>query len=159
MTSLRQHAFLTGVLFGAFTLASCGVLAAHPPKSIAVKTVREQLPELNCTTADPLQGRVCAAIQPGARLAITLWGSGSCPTLPTSLVVLSPNRVRIVASDDWRNATCTADLSPTTSVVVLPRPAVDVTSPLTVDVLLPDGPLEPPPTGARLITLVADPVS
>jgi hypothetical protein len=65
---------------------------------------------------------------PRGRLAVTLWGSGSCPTLARRVLVQHSDAVVVIANADYRAAAqlnhgdviCSADSSPTRSVIALP---------------------------------------
>jgi hypothetical protein len=47
----------------------------------------------------------------GATLELTLWGSGSCPTLPVALTVRGPATVEITVNGYYEdNRACTADM-------------------------------------------------
>jgi hypothetical protein len=58
----------------------------------------------------------------GHQLILTTWGSGTCPSLPTSVSMQSDQRIVIgLASNYGRDDVgCTADLSPTDSVILAP---------------------------------------
>lgn len=76
------------------------------------------------------------------RLNITTYGSGSCPALPTA--VRSKGEHQVVVRTTTREGACTADLSPTTSVIALPQ-GIDTSAAVSVDVdgavtLLPPAP-------------------
>lgn len=118
-------------------LAACGPSA---PKSIAIGTSPGQLSGSDCPQAhSPTASMVCVALKPGGRLAIMLWGSSSCPTVPTWMKVLSRHRIRLVTSDDYGHAACTSDLRSSTSIIKLDARKVDVSQPLVVEVRLPLG--------------------
>lgn len=64
---------------------------------------------------------------------MTLWGSGSCPTVPTAVSTDAPaNRITLTISDAYEDA-CTADLGPYTSIVKLDK---DLTANEAVDLIL-----------------------
>jgi hypothetical protein len=49
-------------------------------------------------------------------LSVTVWGSGSCPYMPTKFRIMSPRRLFVrVEPDATPTQVCTADLRPTTS--------------------------------------------
>ncbi len=66
-----------------------------------------------------------AIIEHDHRLALTLWGSGSCPRLPVSLHVLNRHSLEITVGKTT-SGVCTADLGPTTSVIKLDPAEVDI---------------------------------
>lgn len=69
------------------------------------------------------------------QLYVTTVGSGSCPTLPTSVHADGAHRVVIHTALVHRSGVnaCTADLGPTTSTIDLPA-RIDSTAQLTVDI-------------------------
>ena len=56
-----------------------------------------------------------------AVLEVTVWGSGSCPPTPVRKVDQPPAAVEIAFSNDYGDGPCTADRSPTTGCLTLPR--------------------------------------
>ena len=115
------------------------------PRSIAVAQVRGGPPGAGePVTID--DAPVVAAIDDRGRLALTLWGSSSCPTVPTAFEVIGRHEVAVTLSDDYPGM-CTADYGPTTSFVALDPAAVDVTSDLLVRLSGVDG--LPPTVTAR----------
>lgn len=68
------------------------------------------------------------------QVAITTWGSGSCPDLPTSVTGHGAHEVDITTAEykpEKPGSACTADLSPTTSTVKVTS-GVDVAASLTL---------------------------
>jgi len=109
-----------------------GPPSAQPggPRSIAVEQVRGG-PRGEFDPVDIDQAPVLAAIDTRGRLALTLWGSSSCPTVPVAIEFLGRHEVRVTLSDDYLGM-CTADYGPTTSFVALDPAVVDVTADLLV---------------------------
>ena len=74
-------------------------------------------------------------LQQGGQLAITTWGSSSCPTVGTDIKVVEKagegNTVEIVTKDYPEDQACTADFVPYTTVFWTPLD-VTTTEPLTV---------------------------
>lgn len=68
------------------------------------------------------------------RLALTLWGSSSCPTVPTGSDIVDRHTVRISVRTIG-GPQCTADLAPTTSEIALDPAEVDTASSLGVTVV------------------------
>lgn len=133
----RGGKLVAAALILTVALAACGPSA---PKSIAIGTSPGWLSGPDCPQAhSPTAATVCVALKPGGRLAIMLWGSSSCPTVPTWMKVLSPVRIRVVTSDDYGHTACTSDLRSSTYVIKLDTRKVDVTQPLVVEVRLPLG--------------------
>lgn len=99
------------------------------PKSIAVKQYRG-------TTPSPLPElpELVVSLRPDDRLAITTWGSSSCPTVPTQLKVRGRQHIQVSLSNAYKRM-CTMDMAPTTSEIALPRQRVDAKRPFTVDVV------------------------
>jgi hypothetical protein len=61
--------------------------------------------------------------QAGSTIAVTLWGSSSCPPVPVDIGVdVDAGGITLTASDDYVGlAACTDDLAPVTYVVRLPE--------------------------------------
>jgi hypothetical protein len=74
---------------------------------------------------DPL-----AVLEPDHTLALTFWGSGSCPAVPVSLRIISPTVLSVAL--DSRTGICTADMAPTTSIIALDPKKVNLGGDLTV---------------------------
>ena len=86
------------------------------------------------------EGRLPTFVSP-TRLAITTWGSSSCPSVPDELVFQSPHRIRIhliVGSWDGGRPVartpsgCTLDVGPTRMIVAIDPKLIDVHRPVTV---------------------------
>lgn len=73
-----------------------------------------------------------AAWTTGGELAITTWGSGSCPYLVESLDVVGPQQLRAVIEPS-PDGPCTTDFGPTTSVVRLPA-GINASQPIQLEV-------------------------
>ena len=101
--------------------SSCGGDAR--PESIAVTGSPGVWP--GSTTAP---GKPAARwVERGETFAVTLWGSGTCPPVPTRLQSdPAAGRIILTISENYKGA-CTADLGPYTSVVRLDQdmPAED----------------------------------
>jgi hypothetical protein len=93
------------LLLGAVSACSSG---RH---SIAAKTYRG-FPVDRPAVAAPPAGAV-ATVSNG-RLALTFWGSGSCPTVPTRLDVVDTGTIDVALSRTYDHD-CDGDLGPTTS--------------------------------------------
>ena len=129
---LRTRLLLSGPLAIAL-LAGCG--STPPPTSgerphVSPALIRHfhdvpSAPVLRACKRSRSQGTIlipCVAWEGAHTLDVVTLGSGSCPKLPTSVVARAPNMIAIVASDDVyaTGVMCTADLSPTTSVLRIP---------------------------------------
>jgi hypothetical protein len=84
------------------------------------------------TEAGGDQPVAAAAWTTSGELAITTWGSGSCPYLVESLEVVGPQQLHAVI-EPIPDRPCTMDLGPTTSVVRLPV-GVNPDQPIRLDV-------------------------
>jgi hypothetical protein len=73
-----------------------------------------------------------AAWTTSGELAITTWGSGSCPYLVESLEVAGPQQLHAVI-EPIPDRPCTMDLGPMTSIVRLPA-GVNPDQPIRLDV-------------------------
>jgi hypothetical protein len=122
---------LTGLLAAALCLPLAGCESGPgEPKTVAVTTYHG-LPSGMQPPTPPTMPDAVAVLQPGDRLALTFWGSGSCPTLPVAVDVVSRHEVHVTVADPHSGA-CTADYGPTTSVVQLDGTRVDTTTDLVV---------------------------
>ncbi|MET3810200.1 hypothetical protein [Arthrobacter sp. UYEF3] len=70
------------------------------------------------------------------RFGVTLWGSSSCPAVPTRIEATAPDRVAIRLEASAQNP-CTADLAPTTHEFSVPAGAG--TLPLTITLVYAEG--------------------
>jgi hypothetical protein len=137
MGALPRTGLLAAVL--CLPLAGCGSgSGSGVPTSVAVTTY-PGLPSGVRPPALPTLPTAIAVLQPGDRLALTFWGSGSCPTLPVAVDVVSRHEIRVTV-DDTPSGACTADFRPTTSVVQLDGTRVDTTTDLVVNLSAQTGP-------------------
>lgn len=97
------------VLVGAISACASG------PHTIAATTYRG-LPAGHAVLQAPAAGAI--ATLTNGRLALTFWGSGSCPTVPTGLHVVDPSTIELSLSRDYPHD-CDADLGPSTSEVIV----------------------------------------
>jgi hypothetical protein len=68
-------------------------------------------------------------------IAVVTWGSSGCPDLPTRLAVPAGNRLNVTAElYDPSHVSCSADLTPTTSVIKVPA-ALSLTEDVTVTIV------------------------
>jgi hypothetical protein len=82
----------------------------------------------------------------GDQLYLSVWGSGSCPSVPVSLVVLSRSKISIAIDNRYRDPNprpnvyfvCTDDLRGTTSVVAIDPRKLDLGHRVTVNIHSPD---------------------
>lgn len=129
---------------GIAALAACGSTSTGPREPLhvapAVVTHFHDVPGAavlrGCLTSgrrytSPIR---CAAWAGPHILDVLTLGSGTCPSIPTSVVAYPPNLivVKIVISDLYPPRTiCTADISPTTSVLHVPA-SIDSSRPVQV---------------------------
>lgn len=115
----------------ALALTGCSGAPGHPnrrvPLSPAVISHFHGVPGAailrECVRAGPVADIAlpCIAWAGAHTLDVMTLGSGSCPTIPTSLAVQPPNMIVIRTGDAYPPRTIrTADLSPTTSVLRIP---------------------------------------
>lgn len=110
-------------------VGGCGP-ASKRPESIAATSY----PGLPSGAPDQsVRSGATLAVWMDGRLALTTWGSGSCPAVPVALTAPDADTVDITLSADYGASACTADLGPTTSVLELPE-KVKGSGPLTVKV-------------------------
>ncbi|MFD2094173.1 hypothetical protein [Blastococcus deserti] len=129
---IRRAAVLTVV-----TLTTCACGAARPAPDAGGPT--EDLFPLPSVPADP--GPTFEVRPPpppvswadgGRRLAVTTWGSSSCPTGPGDVEVVGAREVRVEITFLFPGRDpCTADVAPRTTAVDLPE-GVTADQPLTV---------------------------
>lgn len=93
--------------------ASCG--GDGRPESIAVSASPGVWPGTTTTPGQPS----ARWVERGKTFAVTLWGSGTCPPVPTRVQAdPAAGQIIVTISEDYKGA-CTADLGPYTSVVRL----------------------------------------
>jgi len=100
--------------------------AGDRPVSVAASSYRGLPPGL----PEPPAVGSPAAVWTDGRLALVLWGSGSCPPVPVALEARGTDTVEITVSSGY-GGVCTADYAATTSVLELPG-TVATAGPLTV---------------------------
>lgn len=77
-----------------------------------------------------------AELRSPTRLGFMTAGSGSCPSLPTTLDVVDPDTIRMeMAVYDPSGGACTADVSTTTVVVAIDPARIDVTRTLHIQLV------------------------
>lgn len=95
-------------------VAACGT---QPLPSWLVRYTLGAPPGMT-TTTPPRDAAVWTA---AGRMEVVTWGSSGCPGLPTRLDVPASNVLTVtVKIYDPSNASCPADLAPTTSVINVP---------------------------------------
>jgi hypothetical protein len=148
---MRRSTVVPGLLAGLLAgllgvlLAGC-VSGPARPHSVAV-TAYPGLPSGLVVPSGPALPAAVAVLQPGGRLALAVWGSGSCPAVPVAVDVVGRHAIRITVDNHYQGA-CTADYTATTSIVQLDPTRVDTTAELTITL---DG------GGSQPSTLIARP--
>ncbi|WP_350349090.1 hypothetical protein ABIQ69_03905 [Agromyces sp. G08B096] len=141
-TSLRRAVLAGAALTSVFLLAACA-----PPKSLVesypgeprVEHVVEEDEEAAAEEDEhpAADGEPSAVwLGQGGQLAVTLFGSSTCPPVGTRISVVEPlseGNIVEIETKDYGDGMCTADLVPYTSVFWTPM-NVGPTSPLTVRV-------------------------
>ena len=129
----------------------CLLAGCSPPTSIGTNESQAEPVGAVQVTDDRGQPRVSAAWIDPSTIAVTTWGSSSCPTRPVKIerTTESEVEVRVQRTDDGGD--CDADIAPTTNEVDLPS-GVSTAAPLDVVVHVGEGPiprltLRPPPDG------------
>lgn len=86
---------------------------------------------------EPSEGLAAAWLQQGGRLAVTIWGSSTCPSVGREIRVIDPagegNRVAVDLVQRPEDEVCTMDYVPHTTVFWTPLD-VTTTEPLVVEV-------------------------
>lgn len=123
---------MAGAMAAAVVLTGCtGCTGGQPAVSAAVVTYARGAP---VGSPWPPAGTTSTAVwsTPG-RIALVVYGSGSCPRLPTSVTAHGAHQVTITTVEHLAKGDtgCTSDLAATTVVVALPR-QVDRHGPLRV---------------------------
>ena len=91
-------------------LAGCGSARPH---SVGYLSFKGLLP--GAVSGSPFDVAIEAS---GAVMAVTVYGSGSCPGVPVAVHVFGPHLITVRMSADYRGG-CTDDLGPTTTLVNL----------------------------------------
>jgi hypothetical protein len=140
-TSLRRAALAGAALASVFLLSACAPgtspaeqYAGQPELEHAVEEDEEGAAEEE--EHDAVEGETSAVwLQQGGQLAITTWGSSTCPVVGTDIRVVEPrgegNTVEIVTKEYAEDQVCTMDFVPYTTVFWTPLD-VTTTEPLTV---------------------------
>lgn len=131
------------VSFALLAVLLAPVLTACSPTSIGTDETRAVPAGAVQASAPDGDPRFAASWAGRDRITVTTWGSSSCPTGPVRIERTGPQEVEVEVRATGDEDDCTADLSPTTSTVVLPE-GVDDGAPLAV--LVDDG----GETGTRL---------
>lgn len=97
---------------GVMLLAGCA--SSEPPDSVAVRTYRG-FPGVDHASGQRHGFQRYVRLGP-SRLALTFFGSSSCPPVPTAIHWVSRARLQVTVSASYPGA-CTADYAPITSVI------------------------------------------
>ena len=97
--------------------AAVGCAGSEPPHSIAARTYRG-FPRVDHASDQAPGVRWFVRLGP-SRLALTFFGSSSCPPVPTATHWVSRTRLQVTVSARYPGA-CTADYGSTTSVISFP---------------------------------------
>jgi hypothetical protein len=138
----------------AVTTAAAGCGGSRGARPPTVSTSRATYPQESSRSpiVVPLSRKALAGVKlpslprflSPTRLVIYTWGSGSCPAVPDSLVILSSHSIGIhLVMGSWRGRTpvtkrpsphhgCTTDLSSTTMAVAVDPRQIDVHRRLTI---------------------------
>jgi hypothetical protein len=140
---LRRAALAGAALASVFLLAACAP-ATSPAESYAGQPELEHVVEEDEEGAaeeeehEAVEGETSAVwLQQGGQLAVTTWGSSTCPVVGTDIRVVEPrgegNTVEIVTKEYPEDQICTMDFVPYTTVFWTPLD-VTTTEPLTVQI-------------------------
>ncbi|MFF2275550.1 hypothetical protein [Agromyces sp. NPDC058126] len=133
---LRRAGLAAAALASVFLLAACA-----PPTRAAEnfpgEPVAEHGEESSHEEENAEGGPQAAWVGQGGQLAVTIWGSSTCPVVGESISVVEPagegNRVAIDLVERPADEMCTMDLVPHTTVFWTPM-NVTTTEPLVVEV-------------------------
>lgn len=118
--SIRRIAAFLIAASGAITAAGCG---SPPTNTVAITYYRPTSAAMAALGTDKY-GIPFPAIRWGNpnQLILTTWGSESCPELPSAVTIQSPHRITIDlgSGPGAGNTGCTADRTPTDSIVGAP---------------------------------------
>jgi hypothetical protein len=127
------------------------LLVGCSPSSIGTNETREEPAGAGQAMNPRGEPRVSAAWVEAGTIAITTWGSSSCPTRPVKIERVSESDVEVRVQRTDGTDDCSADAAPTTNQVDLPS---GVSTAVPLDVVVHDGQgpiprlvLRPPPGG------------
>jgi hypothetical protein len=141
-TQLRRVALAGAALASVFLLSACnpgttpaGSYPGEPEVEHAVEEDEEGAAEEEEHAVEDETSAVW--LQQGAKLAVTTWGSSTCPVVGTDIKVVAPagegNTVEIITKDYPDDQVCTMDLVPYTTEFWAPTD-VSATEVLTVQI-------------------------
>lgn len=132
MTAGRNHRARAAGPFANVPLILLVLAGCSSPDSVAESSYAG-LPESMDETDIGVSGEPVATwIEEDETFAVTMWGSSSCPAVPSSIETTDAGGVEIEFVTD-SSGPCTADLAPTTHEFAVPDDAA--TSPLEVTML------------------------
>lgn len=134
---IRRAGFAAAALASVFLLAACAP-GTGPADEYAGLPVSEHEEEGAHEETENEEGEPVAAwVGQGGQLAVTLWGSSSCPQVGRDIRVIEPagqgNTVAIDLVERPEDEVCTMDFAPHTTVFWTPL-EVTTTEPLKVQV-------------------------
>lgn len=135
---LRRVGFAAAALASVFLLAACSPPTSAAESYAGQPQIEDPLEENETPEPESPEGEPQAEwLQQGGQIAVTLYGSSSCPQVGTDIRVLEPagqgNSVEIEVAEIPEDQICTADFVPHTTVFWTPQ-NVSATEVLTVHV-------------------------
>ena len=126
------------IVASAVAVSACSSGGSASPHPIVLRTYHG-IPSGAVTQHPGFAGVIkpIAAFTSATTLSLTTWGSGSCPTVPTSLTVVDRTHLYVrTASSARAGSACTADLGPTTSEIAISPDKIDTAGEVHVQVVL-----------------------
>ena len=132
--SSAVRAVLVAVLLATVTGCTSSAPDARLRSRLLISYTRG-LPPGVVLAPSPSQVPAVSWAEPGRRVYVTTFGSGSCPELPQRISAQGRHRVSITTATRLpaNDEVCTLDLAPTTSTVTVP-PGIDVSISVDVEV-------------------------
>jgi hypothetical protein len=139
-SQLRRVALAGAALASVFVLSGCNPPSSpaesYPGEPVVEHVVEEDEEGAAEEEEHAIEGETSAVwLQQGAKLAVTTWGSSTCPVVGTDIKVVEPagegNVVEIVTKEYPEDAVCTMDFVPYTTEFWAPT-KVSATEVLTV---------------------------
>lgn len=128
-SQLRRVALAGAALASVFVLSACNPgtspVETYPGPPVVEHVVEEDEEGAAEEEEHAVEGETSAVwLQQGAKLAVTTWGSSTCPVVGTDIKVVEPagegNTVEIVTKEYADDQVCTMDFVPYTTVFWAP---------------------------------------
>ena len=84
------------------------------------RTIALTAEDVEYTSSEQLYDSPVVWIERGKSFGVTTWGSSGCPSIPSSIDVVTASKIVVNISESGTTTVCTADYAPHTSRVDLP---------------------------------------